>query len=123
MELTRAPSGAVILNDAYNANPTSLRAALDALDALAVTGRKVAVLGLMAELGPDGPAQHAELAARAAARGIEVIAVATPWYGVAPVGDARAAVAALGELGPGDAVLVKASRVAGLEGLAALLQR
>ncbi|MFM7535084.1 MAG: UDP-N-acetylmuramoyl-tripeptide--D-alanyl-D-alanine ligase [Acidimicrobiales bacterium] len=121
MELGRSLGGAVVVNDAYNANPTSMRAALDALAALPVTGRRVAVLGVMAELGPDGPAQHAELGAWASEHGITVVAVGTPWYGIAPVADAAAALDAIGALGSADAVLVKASRVAGLERLAAQL--
>jgi UDP-N-acetylmuramoyl-tripeptide--D-alanyl-D-alanine ligase len=112
----------VVVNDAYNANPTSMRAALEALVALPVSGRRVAVLGMMAELGPDGPAQHAELSAWAVEHGITVVAVGTPWYGVAPVADAAGALEVIGELGPADAVLVKASRVAGLEYLAVALR-
>jgi UDP-N-acetylmuramoyl-tripeptide--D-alanyl-D-alanine ligase len=122
MELGRSAGGAVVVNDAYNANPTSMRAALEALVALPVSGRRVAVLGMMAELGPDGPAQHAELSAWAVEHGITVAAVGTPWYGVAPVADAAGALEVIGELGPADAVLVKASRVAGLEYLAVALR-
>jgi UDP-N-acetylmuramoyl-tripeptide--D-alanyl-D-alanine ligase len=119
MQVDRAPSGLVVVNDAYNANPTSTRAALDALAALPVTGRKVAVLGLMAELGPDGDELHRDVAAAAAARGIEVVSVAAPAYGVATaVDDPAAAVARLLGLAAGDAVLVKGSRVAGLEAVA-----
>ncbi len=121
MELGRSATGAVVVNDAYNANPTSLRAALEALVALPVTGRRIAVLGVMAELGADGPRQHAELGAWAVEHGVSVVAVGTPWYGTSPLADADAALEAVGALGPCDAVLVKASRVAGLERLAAHL--
>ncbi len=124
MEIARAPSGAVVVNDAYNANPTSTRAALEALAALPAAGRKVAVLGLMAELGPDADRLHSEVAAEAAALGIRVVSVAAPAYGLAPedaVDGVEAAVDRLGPLGDGDAVLVKGSRVAALERVATAL--
>jgi UDP-N-acetylmuramoyl-tripeptide--D-alanyl-D-alanine ligase len=117
MQLTVAPSGARVLNDAYNANPTSMRAALDALADLEAE-RRTAVLGPMAELGAEGPAAHREIAARAAALGIRVVAVDTEAYGGEVVVGVAGAEAALGDLGPDDAVLVKASRRAGLESLA-----
>ncbi|MBT0567376.1 UDP-N-acetylmuramoyl-tripeptide--D-alanyl-D-alanine ligase [Williamsia sp. CHRR-6] len=122
MELSHTATGAAVLNDAYNANPTSMNAALDALAALG-TGRKVAVLGVMAELGDTAPAEHAAIGARAADAGIEVIAVAAPDYGSAAthVADVNAAVAAVGQLGAADAVLVKGSRVAALERVATRL--
>lgn len=122
MQVQRAPGGLVVVNDAYNANPTSTRAALDALAALGGSGRKVAVLGVMAELGPEGDELHVRVATHAAGLGIEVISVAAPAYEVeAAVDDAAAAVALLADLGAGDAVLVKGSRVAGLEAVAAAL--
>lgn len=124
MQVERAPSGLVVVNDAYNANPTSTRAALDALAALPVPGRKVAVLGLMAELGADSDQRHRQVAAHAEERGIEVVSVAAPGY-EAPTAvlDAAAATGHLADLGPGDAVLVKGSRVAGLEAVAEALLR
>jgi UDP-N-acetylmuramoyl-tripeptide--D-alanyl-D-alanine ligase len=86
--------------------------------------RHHAVLGPMAELGVEGPAQHRRIAALAADLGVQVVAVGTEDYGTDPVPDASAALAALGPLGPDDAVLVKGSRVAGLEAVAdALLNR
>jgi len=110
MEVLDGVGGSTVINDAYNANPTSMRAALDALAASAAT-RRVAVLGLMAEL--DDPAgAHAEVARYAREVGIEVIPTGTDAYGIAPTDDP---VGALGALGPGDVVLVKASRAAGLE--------
>jgi UDP-N-acetylmuramoyl-tripeptide--D-alanyl-D-alanine ligase len=115
MDVRRAPSGLIVINDAYNANPTSMTAALDALAALPVTGRRVAVLGLMAELDEDGPARHRAMAEHARVLGIEVVAVATTDYGIGPADDPMATVATLGS---GDAVLFKGSRVAGLETLA-----
>jgi UDP-N-acetylmuramoyl-tripeptide--D-alanyl-D-alanine ligase len=74
----------------------------------------------MAELGHEESEGHAETAALARELGIELIAVGTDRYGVAPV-DIEGALVALGQLGDGDAVLVKASRVAGLERLVARL--
>jgi UDP-N-acetylmuramoyl-tripeptide--D-alanyl-D-alanine ligase len=119
MALATAPSGARVLNDAYNANPASTSAALRALARLPAR-RRVAVLGVMAELGPSSEDDHRAVAELAERLGIEVVAVGTPWYGVDPVptGDDDAALAAIGTLGPDVAVLVKGSRVAGLERLA-----
>ncbi|HYN32372.1 MAG TPA: UDP-N-acetylmuramoyl-tripeptide--D-alanyl-D-alanine ligase [Ilumatobacteraceae bacterium] len=110
MEVTTAPSGATIVNDAYNANPTSMRAALDALAAMRAE-RHVAVLGVMAEIEEPEPA-HRQIAEYAHELGIEVIAVGTALYGIEPTDDVRSAV---GDLGADVAVLVKASRAAGLE--------
>ncbi|CAN5736306.1 UDP-N-acetylmuramoyl-tripeptide--D-alanyl-D-alanine ligase [soil metagenome] len=118
MEVARTDAGALVVNDAYNANPTSMMAALDALAAINAT-RRVAVLGLMAEL--DEPeAAHRQVAAYAGELGIDVITVGTDLYGAVPVPDP---IDALGTLGAGDAVLVKASRVAGLDHLADDLAR
>jgi UDP-N-acetylmuramoyl-tripeptide--D-alanyl-D-alanine ligase len=118
MEVTTAPSGATIVNDAYNANPTSMHAALAALAAMDAD-RRVAVLGLMGEIDDPGPA-HREVARRAADLGLELIVVGTDLYGVEPSGDP---VGACGSVGPGDVVLVKASRSAGLERVVAELVR
>ena len=117
MALGTAPSGLRVLNDAYNANPASTSAALEALAALPVDGRRVAVLGLMAELGDLAVEEHLAVAARVAELGIELMAVGTDLYGVEPLADVEAAGAAL-DLDGTDAVLVKGSRVAGLEVLA-----
>ncbi|MBR13000.1 MAG: UDP-N-acetylmuramoylalanyl-D-glutamyl-2, 6-diaminopimelate--D-alanyl-D-alanine ligase, partial [Acidimicrobiaceae bacterium] len=110
MELVEAPAGFTVVNDAYNANPTSTIAALEALAALPGAGRRIAVLGVMAELGDDAPAAHAGVAARATELGIEVLAVGTDLYEVGtPAADAGAALAVLADRRPGagDAVLVK----------------
>ena len=116
MELRRTPSGLLVLNDAYNANPSSMRAALDALAAVDA-GERVAVLGVMAEIS-DPEAEHRAIAAYAAERGIELVAVGTSLYGIEPVADPLLRLRSV----PGDgAVLVKGSRVAGLEHLAAAL--
>jgi UDP-N-acetylmuramoyl-tripeptide--D-alanyl-D-alanine ligase len=124
MALATAPSGARILNDAYNANPASTAAALRSLARLPAR-RRLAVLGVMAELGPTAEEEHRRVADLAEGLGIEVVAVGTSWYGVEPVaaGDDGAALAAIGPLGADDAVLVKGSRVAGLERLAERLAR
>jgi UDP-N-acetylmuramoyl-tripeptide--D-alanyl-D-alanine ligase len=133
MELTERPDGVVVINDAYNANPESMRAALEALAAVGSSrsGRTFAVLGHMAELGPTEQAEHetiGRLAAKlAVARVVAVGEAARPieraaalegsWHGEANwVPDAEAAVRVLrNELRAGDVVLVKASRAAGLE--------
>jgi UDP-N-acetylmuramoyl-tripeptide--D-alanyl-D-alanine ligase len=120
MDLATLPSGARLLNDAYNANPTSMAAALRALAALDAT-RRVAVLGVMAEIGETSEAEHRAVGELARDLGIEVVAVDAPAYGGTAVGDLAGAVAALGTLGPGDAVLLKGSRVAGLERLVDLV--
>jgi UDP-N-acetylmuramoyl-tripeptide--D-alanyl-D-alanine ligase len=110
MEVVTAPSGATIVNDAYNANPTSMHAALDALAAIDAA-RRIAVLGLMAEI-EDPERAHREILRRARDLDLEVVVVGTDLYGVEPTDDVRAAI---GSLGPDTAVLVKASRAAGLE--------
>jgi len=119
MEMVRTAAGGLVINDAYNANPASMRAALATLVALPALHR-VAVLGLMAELD-DSPREHAAFAAEVRAAGVELIAVGTDLYGVDPVADSAAAADAVGSVGPDRAVLVKGSRVAGLERLAGLL--
>ena len=113
MDVRRSPSGAIVVNDAYNANPDSMRAALTALAGIS-SRRRVAILGPMAELD-DAAAGHRQVAAIARELGIEVIAIGTDLYGSPPVDDP---LQALGPVGEGDAVLVKASRVAGLERIA-----
>ena len=122
MSLTRTPSGALVLDDSYNANPVSMASALRALADLPAR-RRVAVLGVMAELGECHDAEHEAAAALAAELGIEVLAVDEPAYRVGTAGGIDGALRELGALGDGDAVLVKGSRVAGLERLAAILLR
>lgn len=119
MDLQRARSGALVLNDAYNASPPSMIAALRSLVALPAE-RHVAFLGTMAELD-DADAAHREVAEAAESLGVRVVAVNESRYGTEEVESVDAA-AVLLELGHGDAVLVKGSRVAGLERLAELLQ-
>jgi UDP-N-acetylmuramoyl-tripeptide--D-alanyl-D-alanine ligase len=112
MQRRTTPAGATVLDDAYNANPASMAAALHTLVAVSAT-RHVAVLGEMAELA-NPLADHARVADLAASLGIEIIAVGTTMYGVEPV-TMEVAAAVLSELGPREAALVKGSRVAGLE--------
>ncbi|MGH9224698.1 MAG: UDP-N-acetylmuramoyl-tripeptide--D-alanyl-D-alanine ligase, partial [Acidimicrobiales bacterium] len=120
MDLVRLPSGALVVNDAYNANPTSMAAALRALTGLPAR-RRVAVLGLMAELGPSSDAEHRAVGMAARELGVEVIGVGVSAYGGTTVGNVDEVPAVLGPLGDGDAVLLKGSRVAGLERLMELL--
>lgn len=122
MELSTTAAGVTLLNDAYNANPTSMAAALRSLTALDAR-RRIAVLGVMGELGEDSAAQHEAIAMLAQELGVEVIAVAEPHYGnyATHVADVAAAIEAVSGLGDGDAVLVKGSRVATLERVAAAI--
>jgi len=127
------PGGGLLINDAYNANPDSMRAALAHLVETAGQRRRVAVLGDMAELGPGAPAFHEEIGREVARHGVEALlavgelargylegASGLPVARWAP--DAAAAAAAASELvRPGDCVLVKASRVVGLEQVAEAL--
>jgi UDP-N-acetylmuramoyl-tripeptide--D-alanyl-D-alanine ligase len=129
---TELPGGGLLINDAYNANPVSMRAALAYLADRAGERRRVAILGDMAELGRTGPMYHRQVGDAVAELGIdELLAVGelargyleggVPGRWAANVHDA------LHELDeivrPGDAVLVKASRAMGLEAIAAALTR
>jgi UDP-N-acetylmuramoyl-tripeptide--D-alanyl-D-alanine ligase len=128
--------GVRVLDDAYNANADSTLAALETLCALPLQGRRVAVLGDMNELGADSEAAHAEVGRRAAELGIgqlfavgkmaPVMAGAARRAGLARViefADVEAAVKAVkGFLKAGDVVLLKASRGARLERIAATLK-
>jgi UDP-N-acetylmuramoyl-tripeptide--D-alanyl-D-alanine ligase len=135
MEVDRRADGVTVVNDAYNANPESMRAALAALTGLPAD-RRIAVLGAMGELGADAPAEHERLGRDAAAAGIDlIVAVGPDAVGIAEgaaaagrrtgeesvhVPDRAAARELLSEvLRPGDVVLLKASRAYGLELLAA----
>ena len=127
------PGGGTLINDAYNANPVSMCAALAHLSATAGDRRRVAVLGDMAELGPSAPAFHEQIGAEAAEQGVAALVAvgelargylaggsAIPVTRWAP--DAASAVAAVEEIvRPGDCVLVKASRAVGLERVAEVL--
>ena len=131
MELTERPDGVRVLNDAYNANPESMRAALATLAAMG--GRHTAVLGVMAELGDDAPQAHTELGREVARTGVQRLVVVGGDGPVAALHEAATAggvdshlvpdAAAAADMisagvAPGDVVLVKASRSAGLERVA-----
>ncbi len=129
------PDGVLLIDDCYNANPMSMRAALDDLAETAARGRharRVAVLGDMLELGPAERAYHVEIGGHAASRDVDVLVTVGPLAAAMtdrfdgesyPVADAGEAAALLPELlAPGDAVLVKASRGVGLEVVCAALQ-
>jgi UDP-N-acetylmuramoyl-tripeptide--D-alanyl-D-alanine ligase len=127
------PGGGLLVNDCYNANPVSMAAALEHLAERSGGRRKVAVLGDMAELGPDGPAYHREVGAAAARAGVDVlVAIGELAHGYlqgagevpvarwAPAaGDALAIVHEVLRLG--DCVLLKGSRSIGLETIAEAL--
>ena len=122
------PDGVLLIDDCYNANPMSMRAALEDLAVSAPRDRhprRVAVLGDMLELGADERRFHEEIGAAADEAGVDVLITVGPlaaamtdrFDGEAyPVADAEEAAALLPELlAPGDAILVKASRGVGLE--------
>jgi UDP-N-acetylmuramoyl-tripeptide--D-alanyl-D-alanine ligase len=126
MEITDRPDGVVVVNDAYNANPESMRAALDAVAAMHATGERWAVLGGMLELGPDSDAEHAAVGSYAVSRGFDhVVAVgvgARPLAEAVPesewVPDIDAAHDLLAaRVRAGDVVLLKSSRDSGLRWL------
>jgi UDP-N-acetylmuramyl pentapeptide synthase len=120
------PGQIVVVNDCYNANPMSMRAALDDL-AVSADGRRVAVLGDMLELGPDERRFHAEIGEHARADGVDLLVTVGPLaremrgdHAVDTAADAARLVRELVQ--PGDTVLVKASRGVGLEVVAEALQ-
>ena len=118
METSVNDNGTLIINDAYNANPTSTKAALDTVSK-APAENKVAFLGTMAELGPDEEQMHQEVAAYAKANGIEVYAVASPMYGeVTHLQSQNEAYEIASKYGDDHVVLVKGSRSTGLDVLA-----
>ena len=137
MEVTERADGVTVINDAYNANPEGMAAALDTLATVARGRRAFAVLGPMNELGDESRQWHEQaggLAARAGVAGLIVVGedaaamlsgakAERSWHGeLVGVPDAGSALAALGNLlGPGDVVLVKASRAVGLERVALAL--
>jgi UDP-N-acetylmuramoyl-tripeptide--D-alanyl-D-alanine ligase len=145
MELQELPGGAVLINDAYNANPASMNAALETLATIGrrstANGRTVrltAVLGEMLELGPDSETLHRAVGAQAAAAGVDrlitvgpggaAIAAGARAAGLATdrvidVDDRAAAGALITSAADGDVVLIKASRDIGLETLGEQLLR
>ena len=138
MEVTERPDGVTVVNDAYNANPESMRAALRALAAMGRGRRTWAVLGEMAELGDESLAEHDAVGRLAVRLNVsKLVAVGgreAAWLQLGAynegswgeesvhVSDAQAAIDLLrSELRPGDVVLVKASRSVGLERVATAL--
>jgi len=142
MELAERPDGLVVINDAYNANPESMEAALETLAGIGSrSGRRtLAVLGEMFELGPGSPAAHSRVGAYAAAAGVDVLvtvgaaadAMATAYEQAADAaGTGGSAVRTAGReaaeewvrhnVSAADVVLVKASRGAALEVIADVL--
>jgi UDP-N-acetylmuramoyl-tripeptide--D-alanyl-D-alanine ligase len=137
MEVTQRPDGVTVINDAYNASPEAMAAAIEALAAMARGRRSFAVLGPMYELGRRSRAIHEDVGGQAARAGVDGLIVvgedAAPilagakaegsWHGellwVPDVGSAVEAAAA--RLSPGDVVLVKAAHSAGLERVALAL--
>ena len=94
MELHERPDGVVVVNDAYNANPASMAAALDALVAIGARrgARTIAVLGEMLELGPSHEEEHEGVGRYAAERGVDVVLA---------VGESAAGIAAGAGAAPG----------------------
>jgi UDP-N-acetylmuramoyl-tripeptide--D-alanyl-D-alanine ligase len=119
------PSGAVVINDCYNANPLSMRAALDDLATHSAAGRRIAILGDMLELGAGEAEAHRELADFVARSAVDVLVAVGPLSEVVArtfpreshhVADTAAAARLAAELiRPGDVVLVKGSRGLALE--------
>lgn len=134
MEIIETPGDITVINDAYNANPESMRAALRTASAMAAGRRTWAVLGEMRELGDRSDADHAEVGRLAHELGMRIVSVGSasiagsaraagaPDDHVVLVPDADAAIAELRRsVAPGDVILVKASRSIGLERVALAL--
>jgi UDP-N-acetylmuramoyl-tripeptide--D-alanyl-D-alanine ligase len=131
-ERVTLPNGATVINDCYNASPLSVRAALDELATETPSGRRLAVLGDMLELGTAEAELHREMGAAAEAAGVDVLVTVGPRAAAMldafdgesyAVADAEEAAAMAGELiAPGDVMLVKGSRGVGLEVVAEALQ-
>ena len=130
MQLQESAAGIVVLNDAYNASPAAMMAAIESLVQLQVTGRRVAVLGEMRELGEWSESEHARVGTALGRAGIDALIAVGPAtkslvdaahesaraMEIQSVPDAETARTAVREMvRPGDAVLVKASRTVGLE--------
>lgn len=130
LTVRRLPQGITILDDTYNANPSSMAASLDTLTALAGGNRAMAVLGEMRELGSHADGEHFKLGRTAAAHGLFRLFVAGPLAGrvregalaggMAPeavmAGDREEIASAVkGLAGAGDFILVKGSRLSAME--------
>jgi UDP-N-acetylmuramoyl-tripeptide--D-alanyl-D-alanine ligase len=132
MDVTETPNGITVINDSYNANPESMRAALTALATIARGRRAVAVLGAMAELGEASKAEHEAIGRLAV--GLQIAKLIAVGELARPIADGSAlegsataewvpdvamAIARLHQyLAPGDVVLVKGSRSAGMQRVA-----
>ena len=136
LEITERPDGIVIVNDAYNANPHSTRAALRALAAMANGRRKIAVLGAMLGLGDEAEPEHRVMGALTAELGVDLVITVGGLKGSEEAGwiadgaeaagmtvhrtvdNVEARILLDGLLASGDTVLFKASQPAGLQPLA-----
>ena len=136
MGVRTLPDGVHLIDDSYNANPASMRAAIETLAALRGRARGLLVAGDMRELGPEAPRLHRELGALAAGAGIDRVyvcgahagelaagALAAGMPATAVLAGTRDAIqaAVLNGLRPGDWVLVKGSRAMGMEAIAAAI--
>ena len=121
MEVFKGPTGALIINDSYNANPTSMMGAIESLAHLSAP-RKIAVVGYMGELGDSESQAHQQIGEALKARGIEIIPVGTDLYGERAADGPLDAHRRLAGLDGSCAVLIKGSRSAGLEALAEALR-
>jgi UDP-N-acetylmuramoyl-tripeptide--D-alanyl-D-alanine ligase len=132
----REVGDAVIVNDAYNASPTSVTSALQTCAGMTREGgRLVVILGHMAELGNLADTEHRRIGALAASLAARLVVVGKNAEPIAAgaiqegmtdvirVEDAAAAVAAVGRLGPGDVLLIKGSRVAALEQVSDMVEQ
>lgn len=131
LAIVATKEGVTIINDAYNANPTSMSGALETLKQVKPGSRHLAVLGQMSELGEETIVAHRRVGSEVAGLGVDLlvavgeyadkiaegaIEAGMPGSAVTWVGTKKEAVALLKDMaGPGDVILVKGSRVAGLE--------
>lgn len=132
LNVLEASSGARVIDDSYNAAPASMASSLDVLSSMACTGRRIAVLGEMGELGDEAARLHGYVGAYAAAKGVDLLVIIGGELADAMAEAARTmglsedaierldsverAVDVIGPvLAEGDLVLVKASRASGLD--------
>ena len=132
LNVLEAPSGARVIDDSYNAAPASMASSLDVLASMTCSGRRIAVLGEMGELGDEALRLHGYVGAYAAAKGVDLLVIIGGELADAMAEAARTmglsedaierlesvgrAVDVIGPvLAEGDLVLVKASRASGLD--------
>lgn len=128
MERSTRTDGLLVVNDAYNANPESMKAAINALKEMACQGRRIMVVGTMGELGEQSAQLHSEIGKYASERSVDVLVAIGEFADQYALGfgsetqtfdDVTAAVAFIEHLAkPDDVILIKASRSAGLERVA-----